>query len=111
MKSILSKPGSNSKFNIDNIDFEKLSSVDKRMLQMFYITVWSKAIEDFSDEEVLSNLYSLSDSPIMKGELIELLEYKFNSIDFVDETKPFTSDPNFAIISEGKIRFVIIFII
>lgn len=72
--------------NIDNIDFEKLFSVDKRMLQMFYITVWSKAIEDFSDEEVLSNLYSLSDSPIMKGELIELLEYKFNSIDFVDET-------------------------
>lgn len=72
--------------NIDNIDFEKLSSVDKRMLQMFYITVWSKAIEDFSDEEVLSNLYSLSDSPIMKQELIELLGYKFNSIDFVDET-------------------------
>jgi len=70
--------------NIDNIDFAKLPDKDKRMLQMFYITVWSKAIEDWDDDEVLENFYALSDSPVMLSELIALLEYNYNHIDFID---------------------------
>ena len=31
--------------NIDNIDFEKLSSVDKRMLQMFYIQYGARQLK------------------------------------------------------------------
>ena len=71
--------------NIDNIDFSMLSDVDKRMMQMFYITIWGKSIENWDDDEVLDNFYSLSDSPVLLSELIALLEYNYNRIDFIDE--------------------------
>ena len=32
---------------LDNVDFVALSDVEKRMLQMFYITIWGKAVEDW----------------------------------------------------------------
>ena len=55
------------------------------MLQMFYITIWGKAVEDWNSEEVLDNLYALSDSTRLLGELISLLQYRFEQIDFIDE--------------------------
>lgn len=66
------------------MEFDKLSGLKKRMLQMFYITVWGKSAEDWHSEEVLDNLYALSDSPVLMGELIDLLNYKYNRIDFID---------------------------
>ena len=72
--------------NIDNIDFSALSDVEKRMMQMFYITIWGKSIEDWNDQEVVDNLYSLSNSPVLLSELIALLEYNYNRIDFIDDT-------------------------
>ena len=70
---------------LDNVDFAALSDTEKRMLQMFYITVWGKAVEDWNSEEVLDNLYALSDSTTLLGELISLLQYRFEQIDFIDE--------------------------
>ena len=70
--------------DIDKLDFTKLSDQEKRMLQMFYITVWGKAIEDWGSDEVLENFHALSDSPVMLSELIALLEYNYNHIDFID---------------------------
>ena len=70
---------------LDNVDFAALTDTEKRMLQMFYITVWGKAAEDWDSEEVLDNLYALSDSATMLGELISLLRYRFEQIDFIDE--------------------------
>ena len=70
---------------LDNVDFNALSGIEKRMLQMFYITVWGKAAEDWDSEEVLDNLCALSDSRVLLGELISLLRYRFEQIDFIDE--------------------------
>lgn len=70
--------------DIDKLDFAKLSELEKRMLQMFYITVWGKAIEDWDADDVLENFRALSDSPVMLSELIALLEYNYNHIDFID---------------------------
>ena len=69
---------------LDDVDFDKLSNIEKRMLQMFYITVWGKAAEDWSSDEVLDNLYALADSPVLLGELIDLLKYQYDHIDFID---------------------------
>lgn len=52
---------------------------------MFYITIWGKAVDSWSDQEFLDNIYSLSDSPVLLSELIELLEYNYSRIDFIDE--------------------------
>ncbi len=43
------------------------------MMQMFYITVWGKAADDWDGEEVLDNLYALSDSTVLLNEFLELL--------------------------------------
>ena len=70
---------------LDDVDFAALPELQKRMLQMFYITIWGKAAEDWSSDEVLSNLYALSDSPVLLSELLELLRYRYEKIDFIDE--------------------------
>lgn len=70
---------------LNDVDFAALPDMEKRMLQMFYVTVWGKAVEDWNADEVLDNLYGLADSPVMRAELLELLRYQFNRIDFIDE--------------------------
>ena len=68
-----------------DVNFAALSDAQKRMMQMFYITVWGKAADDWDGEEVLDNLYALSDSTVLLNELLELLRYRFEQIDFIDE--------------------------
>ena len=70
---------------IGEVDYETLSDMEKRMMQMFYITVWQKSIDDWNSEEVRENIRLLSDSPTMVDELIDLLKYKYDNIDFIDE--------------------------
>ena len=70
---------------LDDTDFGALPPVERRMLQMFYVTVWGKAAEDWEADEVLDNLYALSDSPVLLSELLELLRYRYEQIDFIDE--------------------------
>lgn len=70
---------------LDNTDFATLPPVEQRMLQMFYVTIWGKPAEDWRSEEVLDNLYALSDSPILLSELQTLLQYQYDHIDFIDE--------------------------
>ena len=70
---------------LDNTNFAALPPVEQRMLQMFYVTLWGKAAESWEDEEVLDNLYALSDSPVLLGELQALLQYQYDRIDFIDE--------------------------
>ena len=71
--------------NIDHFDLTRLSDIEKRMLQMSYITMWGKTIEDWNADEVFENFKILSNSPIMLSELIALLKYNYNRIDFIDE--------------------------
>lgn len=70
---------------LDDVDFAALSDMGKRMLQMFYITVWGKSVDSWNDEEVLKNLYALADSTTLISELISLLQYRYEQIDFIDE--------------------------
>jgi hypothetical protein len=70
---------------LSNVNLKTLTPVEQRMLQMFYITVWGKAAEFWDNEEVLSNLQALSSSPTLIGELISLLQYQYERIDFIDE--------------------------
>lgn len=70
---------------LSNLSFSTLAEIEKRMLQMFYITVWQKAVENWEDEEVLKNIDLLSKSPTMLAELMELLQYNYSRIDFIDE--------------------------
>ena len=70
---------------LNYVDFGALGEVEQRMLQMFYVTVWGKPAEDWNSDEVLDNLCALSDSPVLLGELLGLLRYRYEQIDFIDE--------------------------
>ena len=70
---------------LENVDFAALSQVGQRMLQMFYVTVWGKAAENWKSDAVLDHLHALSDSPVLLGELLALLRYRYEQIDFIDE--------------------------
>lgn len=69
---------------LEGVNFSALAPVEQRMLQMFYVTVWGKAIETWADRDVRNNLQSLAASPVMLGELLELLQYNYDHIDFID---------------------------
>ena len=64
---------------------QQLLPLETTLFQMFYITVWNKAIENWSVPEVDANLQNLTDSPSLRSEICELLEHNYNRIDFVDE--------------------------
>ena len=69
---------------LDNTNFNTLSANEKRMLQMFYITLWMKSADSWDSQVVLDNLYGLADSPTMIAEILEVLQYKYDHIDFID---------------------------
>lgn len=70
---------------LTTIDFTLLSEIEKRMMQMFYVTIWGKGIEGWQDQEVINHLYELANCPVLLNELISLLEYRYGQIDFIDE--------------------------
>lgn len=70
---------------LDETDFATLPEIEQRMLQMFYVTVWGKAAESWTSDEVLDHLYALSDSTVLLGEILDLLRYRYEQIDFLDE--------------------------
>lgn len=71
---------------LDDLDFSGFSHVERQMLNMFYTTVWQETIEDFTADQVRNNLQALADSPVMLGELVELLQYNLDRIDFIDQS-------------------------
>ena len=75
-----------------DVDFVALPKVEKRMLQMLYVTIWGKAAEDWDSDEVLDNLYILADSPVLLQELMDLLRYRYEQIDFIDMPVPLGFD-------------------
>ena len=71
---------------LQSIDFSSLSPLHLRMMQMFYMTIWDSYVDDWTAAEVQDHLASLSNSHELLSELLTLLEYQYNHIDFVDST-------------------------
>ena len=71
---------------LDKADHRQFSDLDRRMLQMFYITVWGKAVEDWNTCGYQENLHALANSKMLLNEMIELLKYRYDHIDFIDSS-------------------------
>lgn len=70
---------------LSSLDVSKLSDIEQRMMQMFFVSVFLKTVEDWNAPDVSNNLKMLSDSTVMLHELTELLRYKLDIIDFIDK--------------------------
>ena len=71
---------------ITETDIQGLSDLQQRMLRMTYMTIWDQYADDWDNDTVMENLLSLADSPVMLHELITLLKYQFDHIDFIDSS-------------------------
>ena len=69
---------------IKKTNLNELSDIQKRMLQMFYVTVWQKTVDSWENEEVLKHFELLASSPVLLEELMDLLKYQYEKIDFID---------------------------
>ena len=70
-----------------DLDYSSLSGLENRMLQMFYITIWQKAAV-WGSNETIANLRGLNNNTVLFEELIALLQYQYDRINFVDEPVP-----------------------
>jgi len=63
------------------INFKEMIPEESRMLNMFTYSVWEKSYTDL----IFDLVTELKSSPTMLAELIELLEYNYSKIDFIDK--------------------------
>lgn len=61
------------------------SEEEQRMLQMFQFTVWQKSYEDCGFSSLLEGVNQIKQNSIMCKEIVELLQYNYDHIDFIDE--------------------------
>ncbi len=66
------------------VELAALAKAKELMLQMFYATMWQQTSEDWLAPEVQQNFADLAKSPNLLQELIDLLRYNYDRIDFVD---------------------------
>lgn len=71
--------------NIESVDIERLSDAQRRMLQMFHFTVWQKCPEECGFRSVKEGFVKIKNNIVLFSELLELLHYNYNHIDFIDE--------------------------
>ena len=69
---------------LNTVNYSAMPAVERRMLQMFYITVWGKAADPWNGEEMQNNLRAMASSPVMLSEMTALLQYQYDHIDFID---------------------------
>ena len=71
--------------HIEDVNLETLTGAEQRMLQMFQFTVWQKPAEECGFTGLKDGLMQIKNSPVMYAELLELLQYNLDRIDFIDE--------------------------
>ena len=57
---------------------------EKRMLQMFQFTIWQKPYEECGFASLVDGVRKIKENPVMCQEMIDLLKYQLDQIDFVD---------------------------
>ena len=78
--------------NIDELSFDSLNDGQKRMLQMFYVSVWMDVIDYDNLQSAYENFHSLANSKVMLNEMKALFKYLYENIDFVDKQIDFGFD-------------------
>lgn len=73
----------------DRLDFEALNMLERRMLQMFYVTVWMDVIDFAHPEAAYRHLHTLAASPVLRDEMLALMQYRYAHIDILDQPLDF----------------------
>jgi len=68
----------------NQLDFRTLSEMGKTYLLMFHYTFWQTSIKGSVESELRKGLQRIHASPTLLSELMEILNLRFESIDFID---------------------------
>lgn len=68
------------------LDEACLSQNERTMLYMLYYTIYQKPLSQSGAANVVQGLDILTQSPVMRRELLNLLDLKYEQIDFIDQT-------------------------
>ncbi len=71
---------------------DNMTASEKRMFRMFCYTLWDLKQDDFADGTVVNRISELVNNNSELREIIELLQYNLNRIDFVDKAVLDNSD-------------------
>ncbi len=77
--------------NVETLEFDKLTVAEQRMIGMLEYTFWPNGFEQYGHSSRFDALIYLKESPLFP-ELIDLIDYTFDKIDFVD--KPLNISPD-----------------
>lgn len=56
-----------------------------RMLQMMQFTVWQRSYDECGFSNLLDGFRQIEKSPVMLGEMLDILRYNYDRIDFIDK--------------------------
>lgn len=70
--------------DIENVREEVLNGTERRMLQMLQFTIWQKPAGEVGFKSTIDGLRHLKRNTILYDELLEILRYRLDHIDFVD---------------------------
>lgn len=68
-----------------DIETMELNKREERLLNMFNVTMWSEDFQNNALEDIYQGIRRLKNSKNMCREFIEILEYKYENISFVDK--------------------------
>ncbi|AOZ95347.1 DUF3427 domain-containing protein [Butyrivibrio hungatei] len=72
--------------SLETVDIGLMSPLEKRMLQMFYVTIWNETAENWEDDKVKNNLAELAKCKLLLKEIIDILEIKYDDLDIIDKS-------------------------
>lgn len=56
-----------------------------RMLQMMQFTIWQRSYDECGFNNLLDGFRQIEKSPVMLGEMLDILRYNYDRIDFIDK--------------------------
>lgn len=56
-----------------------------RMLQMMQFTIWQRSYDECGFSNLLDGFRQIEKSPVMLGEMLDILRYNYDRIDFIDK--------------------------
>ena len=71
--------------SVEQYKMEDFKPIEIRMLNMFQYTIWGKSHEAMGFTNQLEGIRRIKANPRMFAELLQILQYNLNHIDFVDE--------------------------
>lgn len=73
---------------INDYTIDDFSEMQQKMWQMLQFTIWQKPYEECGFKDLLEGFRKIANAPTMMNEIIDLLMYKYEKIDFIDEPVP-----------------------